>query len=980
MPAFASEKSSVQNPIIEYARQIGWKYLSPNDALRMREGETGLILKQVFSSQIIKLNSDFNANLETANTIIKRLENSIAANIEGNQKAWEHLIGMGTVFVPEERRDRNVKLVDFEKPERNEFHITDEMSFTNGVKTNRPDVVFFVNGIPIFILEAKAPYRLDGIQDGLNQVRRYHEETPEMMVIPQSYQVTNILDFLYGPTWNFSSKNVFSWRLENDQKLEYQVKSFFSPDRVLIFIRDNILFIRQDDELKKAVLRPHQIRATERILDRSIEPKRRGLIWHTQGSGKTYSMIIAAKKIMEHRLIKRPIILMLVDRNELESQLFSNLSALGFENVHVTENKKELRSLLKSEISTIIVSTIQKFEGMPEKINLSSEIFVFVDEAHRTTGGKLGNFLVGAIPNATLIGFTGTPVSRASGKNDTFLIFGRDDPEGYLDRYSIKQSIKDGTTLPLNYSLAPNRMLVDRDTLEKDFLKNAEVAGVSDIETLNAIMEKQVTLRNMMKNRERMDSIAQYISQHFRNNVEPLGYKAFLVAVDREACAIYKDILDKYLPPSYTRVVISPGHNDREELRKYHTTEEEERGIRKAFRDPGQEPKILIVTEKLLTGFDAPVLYCMYLDKPMRDHVLLQAIARINRPYESKGSRTKPAGLIIDFVGIFRRLRDALEFDSKDLSDLEDVIQDIEILKKSFSEKIDSMKNVYLNRLGDLTPDKVIGELLESFKEPNDRQKYYTKWKELEDMYNIISPDDFLRPFIEDFEKFARMYNILRSYYENKQKPDMDLSEKTAQLVRENTSIGDFKQPKSVYTIDDGTLERIKSEQKTEREKILSMINSIMNEVREKMANEPYLISIGERAEEIARSYRDRQESSENTAKVLESMIREINEAEADKKKMGMTSDIFSLYWFLKNKSIGSPDRIASEMIPVFSKYSNWRTNPRQERDVRLELNKAMSRYTIENTIDSSRIQQIQKNTEIAKEIVDKLKANVNGN
>ncbi len=979
MAAFASEKSSVQNPIIEYAKQIGWNYLSPDDALRSRGGETGLILRQIFSSQIIKLNSDFNANLETANMIIKRLENSIIANIEGNQKAWEHLIGMGTVFIPEERRDRNVKLIDFDKPERNVFHITDEMRFTNGVKANKPDVVFFINGIPVFVLEAKAPYRLDGIQDGLNQIKRYHEETPEMMVIPQSYQVTNILDFLYGPTWNFSSKNVFSWRLENDLKLEDQVKSFFSLNRVLIFLRDNILFVKQDDELKKAVLRPHQVRATERILDRSLEPKKRGLIWHTQGSGKTYTMIIAAKKIMEHRLIKRPIILMLVDRNELESQLFSNLSALGFENVHVTENKKELQSLLKSETSTIIVSTIQKFEGMPEKINLSSEIYVFVDEAHRTTGGKLGNFLLGAIPNATFIGFTGTPVSRTSGKNDTFLIFGRDDPEGYLDKYSIKQSIRDGTTLPLNYSLAPNRMLVDRETLEKDFLRNAEIAGVSDIETLNTIMEKQVTLRNMMKNRERMESIAQYISEHFRRNVEPLGYKAFLVAVDREACALYKDILDKYLPPSYSSVIISPGHNDKEELRKYHTTEDEEREIRKAFRDPAKEPKILIVTEKLLTGFDAPILYCMYLDKPMRDHVLLQAIARINRPYDSQNGRTKPAGLIIDFVGVFRRLRDALEFDSKDLSDLEDVIQDIEVLKKSFSDKIDSMKNDYLSRLSNTTPDRVIGELLENFREPNERQKYYTRWKEIEDVYNIISPDDFLRPYLEDFEKFARIYNILKSYYDNKQKPDLDLSEKTAQLVRENTSIGDFNQPKSVYTIDNNTLERIKSEQKTDRERILSMINSIMNEVREKMGKESYLISIGERAEEIAKSYREGQESSENTARVLESMIEEMNEAESEKKKMGMTSDIFSLYWFLKNKGIGTSDKIASEMIPVFSKYSNWRTNPRQERDVRLELNKAMSRYTMESVKDDSRILQIQKNTEIAKEIVDKLKANVNG-
>ena len=939
----------------------------------MRCGETGIILRETFSSQIIKLNSDF-ANLETANIIIKRLENTITATIEGNEKAWQHLTGKGTVFISEERRDRNVKLIDFENPERNEYHVTDEMTFTNGVRTNRPDVVFYINGIPVFILEAKAPHRLDGIRDGLKQIRRYHEETPEMMVIPQVYQVTNAIDFYYGPTWNFSTKSIFSWRLENNDKLEDQVKSFFKREKVLNFIRDYILFIRQDDELKKAVLRPHQARATEKVLDRSISPKSRGLIWHTQGSGKTYTMIVAAKKIMEHRLIRRPIILMLVDRNELESQLFSNLSALGFENVHVTDSKKELRGLLKSETSTIIVSTIQKFEGMPEKINMSNEIFVFADEAHRSTGGKLGNYLMGAIPNATFIGFTGTPVSRSSGKNDTFLMFGRDDSDGYLDKYGIKQSIRDGTTLPLNYSLAPNRMLVDRDTLEKSFLKNAEMTGISDIETLNLIMEKQVTLRNMMKNADRMEQIGEYLAEHFKNNVEPLGYKAFLVAVDREACVMYKEILDKYLPSSYSEVIISSSHNDSQKLKKYHTKEEQEREIRKAFRDPKKEPKILIVTEKLLTGFDAPILYCMYLDKPMRDHVLLQAIARINRPYESPDGKMKPAGLIIDFVGVFRRLKDALEFDSKDLSDIEDFVRDLDVLKKSFSEKINEMKSDYLDKLSDTKMDRVTSEIVEMFADENERQRFYARWRELEDMYNIISPDEFLRPHLENFGRFARIYNILRMNYDNRQKPDLDLSEKTAKLVRDNTSIGEFKPPRSTYSINDETLSKIKVDHKTDRERILSMINSILNEVNHNLLQQPYLISIGERAERIAQMYGQGQESSENTAKELESIICEMNKASKEQNSLKMSSDIFSMYWFLKNKGIKDSEKIATEMASVFIKYSKWRTNSRQERDIRLELNKALASHG-----NSEDIVQIQKNTEIAKEIIDRLKANGNG-
>lgn len=973
MPSFGSEKASVQDPIIKYSNELGWKYISQDDALRLRGGETGLILRQIFTGQVIRLNSDF-ANLETTNAIIKRLEETISADIEGNLKVWEHLIGKGVVFIPEERRDRNLKLIDFENPERNEFHVTDEFSYTNGLKTNRPDVVFFINGIPIFALEAKAPYRLDGINEGLVQIRRYHEETPEMMKIPQVYQVANIIGFFYGPTWIFSGKSLFSWNIESGSNLENQVKSFFKREMVLDLIRDYILFVRQDDELKKAVLRAHQIRASEKVLERGLSSKKKGLIWHTQGSGKTYTMIVAAKKIMEHLAIRRPIILLLVDRNELESQLFINLSDLGFENFHVTDSKKELQQLLSSDTPTIIVSTIQKFEGIPEKVNMSKEIFVFADEAHRSTGGKLGNFLMGALPNATFIGFTGTPVSRTSGKNDTFLMFGSDDPTGYLDKYGIKESIHDGTTLPLNYSLAPNKMLVDREILEKNFLKNAELAGISDIETLNLIMEKQVTLRNMMKNHDRMENIAKYVADHFKSNVELLGYKAFLVAVDREACVMYKKILDNYLPTSYSTVIISSNHNDSSEMKHYHTSEEQEREIRKAFRNPEAEPKILIVTEKLLTGFDAPILYCMYLDKPMRDHVLLQAIARINRPYESGNGKIKPAGLIIDFVGVFRRLKDALEFDAKDLSDIEEVVKDIEILKKSFAENIVVMKSDYLEALSESQPDKVVSEILEALRDENLRQKYYTRWKEIEDMYNIISPDDFLRPYISDFEKFARIYNILRMYYDNKQKPDIDLSRKTAELVREYTSTGEFQPPKSNYSINDETLSKIKAEQKTDMERILSMINSILNEVKENILKQPYLISIGERAEEIAQFYSQGQESSENTMKLLESLIAEINEANREQSILKMSTDIFSLYWFLKNKRIQDPEKIATDMAKTFIKYSKWRTNPRQERDIRLELNRALSNYSNNTDIDI-----IRKNTEIAKEIIDRLKVTGNG-
>jgi len=288
---------------------------------------------------------------------------------------------------------------------------------------------------------------------------------------------------------------------------------------------------------------------------------------------------------------------MLVDRNELEQQLFGNLEAVGFARVQVANSKRHLYELLKSDYRGLIVSMIHKFDDIPANVNLRENIYVLVDEAHRTTGGKLGNYLMGALPNAMYIGFTGTPIDKTAHGKGTFKVFGTDDPKGYLDKYSIRESIEDGTTVPLHYSLAPNELRVDRETLEHEFLNLVEAEGVSDVEELDRVLEKAVTLKNMLKNRERIDKIAEFVANHFKTVVEPMGYKAFLVAVDREACALYKEALDRYLPPEYSAVVISKNYNDPPELAKYHLAEEKEEQIRKAFRSPDSLPNILIVTE-----------------------------------------------------------------------------------------------------------------------------------------------------------------------------------------------------------------------------------------------------------------------------------------------------------------------------------------------------------------------------------------------
>ncbi|MGH2371736.1 MAG: type I restriction enzyme subunit R domain-containing protein, partial [Chloroflexota bacterium] len=365
----------------------------------------------------------------------------------------------------------------------------------------------------------------------------------------------------------------------------------------------------------------------------------------------------------------------------------------GITGVEVAQSKLDLQRILGADFRGLVVSTIHKVDGVPAGINTRQGVVVLVDEAHRTTGGDLGNYLMGALPNATYIGFTGTPVDRLFRGQGTFKVFGTDDETGYLDKYSIAESIQDGTTVALNYALAPSDLRVDREVLEREFLSLAEAEGLSDPEELNAILDRAVELKEAMKAPSRIDRIAAHVAQHFRENVEPMGFKAFLVAVDREACAFYKEALDRYLPAEYSRAVYSPAHNDSPHLRKHYLNLDEEKRVRTAFTKKDELPKLLIVTEKLLTGYDAPVLYCMYLDKPMRDHVLLQAIARVNRPYDDEDGLVKPYGFVLDFVGIFEKLERALAFDSDVVAS---VIQNVDVLKDLFAAQMREVAPAYL--------------------------------------------------------------------------------------------------------------------------------------------------------------------------------------------------------------------------------------------------------------------------------------------
>jgi type I restriction enzyme R subunit len=961
----ASERHTVQNPLVRYATEAGWQYLPPEDALRQRGGVGAIdespLLHAVLVEQLQRLNPGVVTTAAKAEEIIRRLL-AVRADIEGNREAWEYLKGLKTVFVEAERRERNLRLLDPDNVEANRFHVTDEFTFQSGARRIRADVVFLVNGIPVLIVETKAATRLEGIAEAFDQIRRYHEEAPDLMAQAQLFALTHLVQFFYGATWSLSRKALFNWRedvgaqravpLQPD--FETLVKSFVAPRRVLRVLTDYILFSRKDGELTKVVLRPHQMRAAERVLARAREAvrarhaaPRRGLIWHTQGSGKTYTMLTIARLLIETPVFDNPTVLLIVDRNELEQQLFQNLEAIGFGRVHLATTKRHLRDLLRQDTRGLIVSMIHKFDDMPANLCTRRNVFVLVDEAHRSTGGDLGNYLMGALPNATFIGFTGTPIDKTAHGKGTFKTFGSDDPQGYLDKYSIRESIEDGTTVPLHYQLAPNDLLADREAMERDFWAAAELEGVADVEEINRVLDRAVTLTNMLKNRERVDKIARFVAEHFRQFVQPMGYKAFLVAADREACAFYKEALDRCLPPEWSAVVISAGHNDPPHLKRHHLSEEEETRLRKAFRRPGENPQIFIVTEKLLTGYDAPILYCMYLDKPMRDHVLLQAIARVNRPYESEDGQRKTTGLILDFVGVFENLERALAFDSQDVSG---VVEGIEVLQARFADLMRQGVDEYLGRGDPLGRPYVAGDdkfaeaVLERFRDKETREAFYRYFRELEEVYEILSPDPFLRPYLEDYQRLVEMYRLLRAAYEPHVPVDKSFLRKTAEIVQQHSHTGEIREPQATYELGPAALLALIQDEKPDTVKVFNLLKELHRLVEEQGRAAPYLLSIGERAEEIRRRFEERLMEAQQALEQLDELVKQLNEAHNERTSSSLSPQAFAVEWWLKTRQIAPEKalRVAQAMESAFAELPHWMTSQRQEGELRARLYKAL--------------------------------------
>ena len=705
VPSKLNEYNNAEEPARVLLERLGWTYV-PRDVLAEERGDQrDVLLKGRLKAALMRLNQWMTDN--QADRVIFDLEHIGETGIGRNQAVHEYLTyGMSlTVDTTRGRETPTVRFFDFDHPEGglNEFVVTTQFRVRRGNERGRveddermviPDLVLFVNGIPLVVMEAKSPSLLDVWKsNAVRQLRRYQEAGPEWQGsgAPELFHYNLMCVAHCGAAAVYAAPGApenayFEWKSitpysEDEARHRFGVEpqgqaqlivGLLSPATLLDVLRDYVVYETERGRLVKKLPRYQQYRAVRASLNRMLsgqKPEERGgVVWHTQGSGKSLTMLWLATKLRREPRLSSSTIVVVTDRRQLDRQISDTFEGCGFPAPEQAASGQDLRRLLTTGAGRTIMTTIQKFEdavsypdGQLDVLNPSEDVVVMVDEAHRTQYGILGGRMSRALPNAVLMGFTGTPIDKDFRRN-TMRRFGP-----LIDAYTIPQSVADGATVPIFYEAR---------------LPELEIEGPETLDRLFEAMfgdeppEVQLQLRRRYANKEtvaeaerRIEMIALDISDHFKKKVRPNGFKAQVVAPSRAAALRYCGHLNSFGISAYPIITTSP--NDGPEFAAARELDQEQ--ITSAFVDPEGEPEVLVVVDMLLTGFDAPVEQVLYLDRALREHGLLQAIARVNRRFahEQDGVPTeKTHGLVVDYHGVSRDLEEALStFDWPDVQD-----------------------------------------------------------------------------------------------------------------------------------------------------------------------------------------------------------------------------------------------------------------------------------------------------------------------
>ena len=702
-PAKLNEYNHAEEPARTLLEQLGWSYV-PRDALAAERGdEREVLLKGRLLGALLRLNQWMTE--EQADRVVFDLEHVDATGMARNQRVHEYLTyGMPlTVDTPQGRGTRIVRFFDFDHTEGglNEFVVATQFRVRRGNERGGadndetmviPDLVLFVNGIPLVVMEAKSPtLENEWRYRAVRQLRRYQEAGPEWhgSGAPDLFHYNLLCVAHCGAAAAYAALGApenayFQWKSvlpysDDEVRQRFGVEpqgqaqlivGLLAPSTLLDTLRDYVVYEPERGRLVKKLPRYQQYRAVraavERLLSGRKPEERGGVVWHTQGSGKSLTMLWLATKLRREPRLANATIVVVTDRTQLDRQIANTFERCGFPAPEQAASTRDLRRLLSTGVGRTVMTTIQKFEdalttphGELDVLNPSEDVLIMVDEAHRTQYGILGARMSQALPNATLIGFTGTPIDRGF-QRSTMRRFG-----SLIDSYTIPQSVADGATVPIIYEARLAELAIEGpETLDKLY---EAMFGDQPAEVQEQIRRRYANKETVAEARERIQMIALDIADHFKAKLRPNGFKAQVVAPSRAAALRYSEHLNSFGVRAYP--IITAAHNDGPEFNAARELDQQQ--VISSFVDPGGKPEILVVVDMLLTGFDAPVEQALYLDRAIREHGLLQAVARVNRRFSHRqdGVETeKINGLVVDYHGVSRDLEEALStFDWADV-------------------------------------------------------------------------------------------------------------------------------------------------------------------------------------------------------------------------------------------------------------------------------------------------------------------------
>lgn len=962
-------------PAVALLVQLGYKEV-PADVL---EEERASVKETILTTRLHAALHRLNPWLspESSAKVVKQITNIPAISLsEANQTLYNHLtyglsveqdLGRG-------RKGHTVRFFDFENPAANEFLVVRQYKIHGSKHHIYPDIVCFVNGLPLVVIECKSPTKGDKWrQESITQLRRYQEADSDFKGegAPRLFNTVQLVIGTCGQaacygTVGTPSRFFFEWKQYPHSLDELQttlgrkptaqdilIASTLAPANLLDIVKNFITFEIENGRTIKKLCRYKQFiavnRAIERIKAGPTPDDRGGVVWHTQGSGKSLTMLWLALKLRRDPALANPTLVIVTDRRALDKQISDTFTACGFPNPERATSIHELRKLLHNATGKTITTTIQKFQDVAPGIAtkdtrvardahpiLTDEpnVIVMVDEAHRSQYRGLATNMRKAMPNACFLGFTGTPIDKQD--KSTLTTFGP-----YIDTYSIQQAVEDGATVPIFYESRLPEVRILGQNLDKLF--DRTFADRSDEERA-AIKKKYANEQTIAAAPKRIEAICLDLMEHYQQAIAPNGFKAQIVAVSREAAAIYKDTLDRLHAPESV-LIMSSLHNDIEALTRHHMRKDDQERYIDRFKDKDDPLAFLIVCDMLLTGFDAPVEQVMYLDTPLREHNLLQAIARTNRTADNK-----TYGLIVDYWGISEALQDALKIFAA-----QDVQQALEP-KQDELPRLQQRHQAAMRFFDGLARKDDLSACVAALEPEDVRADFDAAFRRFGQSLDMLYPDPKALEFVDDAKWLGKIRAAAQATYRDGKIDISDCGGKVRKLI-EDAIVADgieiLVKQVSLFSKDfDAKLGALK----TDRAKASEMEHAMRHEIHVKLAENPaFYASLRERLEEIVRLRKEKRISEAEQLSLLQGLIDSAATGQAHSAEgLGLSEDGYAVYRILEQAhptmaaqdgDDGSTRDLASlidDAVAPFTKLIDWQAKDDVQREMRQRIKKLL--------------------------------------